>query len=67
VDRIVRISRTINGLSKGVFIHFQFQDMAFSNKKAVRAIRVTIWMMVMAHSWTDALASGVKMSRANIA
>jgi hypothetical protein len=45
-------------------IHFQFQVQDFSSKKAVRAIRVTMWMMVMAQPWTDARARGVKMSRA---
>ena len=64
VDRIDRIIRIRIGLSKGVFIHFQFQVMLFSNKRAVRAIRVTRWIMHMAQPWTDALASGVKINNA---
>ncbi len=38
-DRIIRINI---GLSNGVLIHFQFQVHAFSSKKVVRAMRVTM-------------------------
>ena len=48
VDRIDRMSRIRNGLSKGVLIHFQFPVWIFSSRKAVRAMRVTMWMVVMA-------------------
>jgi len=66
VDRITRINRKTIGLSKGVLIHSQFQVRLFSNKKAVRAVSVTRWMVVMAQPWTDALARGVKIRRAYI-
>jgi len=51
-------------LSKGVLIHFQSQFQFISSKKAVRAIIVTRWITHMAQPWTEALARGVKMSRA---
>ena len=66
MDRIDRINRKIIGLSSGVLIHSQFQARVFSNNKAVRAVSVTRWMVVMAHPWTDALARGVKIRRAYI-
>jgi hypothetical protein len=64
VDRINRINRIKIGLSKGVFIHFQSQVRFLLSRKAVRAIRVTRWIMHMAQPWTDALASGVKINNA---
>ena len=64
VDRINRINRIIIGLSKGVLIHCQFQVRVFSIKKAVRAMRVIRWMVVMAQPWTDPLANGVKINNA---
>jgi hypothetical protein len=67
VDRINRINRIKIGLSKGVFIHFQSKAQVLSSKKAVRAMRVTMWMMVMAQPWTEPRARGVKTSKADIA
>ncbi len=63
VDRIDRIIRIKIGLSKVVLIHFQFHVKLFSSKKAVRAMRVTRWMVVMAQPWTDARARGVNTKR----
>jgi hypothetical protein len=67
VDRIDRMIRINIGLSKGVLIHFQFQVMLFSNRRALRAMRVTMWIMHMAQPWTEPLAKGVKTSKADIA
>jgi hypothetical protein len=64
VDSRQRSSRQRKGLSKGVLIHFQLPVRLFSTKNAVRAIKVSRWMVVTAQSWTDALARGVKISRA---
>ena len=64
VDRIDRIIRVKIGLSNGVLIHFQSLVSVFSTKNAVRAIKPRRWIVVMAQSWTEALASGVNMSRA---
>ncbi len=64
VDRINRINKIIIGLSKGVLIHCHFPVRVFSIKKAVRAMRVTMWMVVTAQPWTEPLAKGVKISRA---
>ena len=64
VDRIDRINSRIIGLSSGVLIHFQFQVMLFSNKKAASDISVTRWMVDTAQSCTDATARGVKTRRA---
>jgi hypothetical protein len=66
-ERRHRIRRAMRGLSRGVLIHFQSQTRHLPNKKAVRAISVTIWMMVTAQPWTEALARGVKMRRAYMA
>ena len=55
------------GLSKGVLIHFHSHLQVFSNKKAARAMSVTMWITVMAQPWTDARARGVKMRREYIA
>ena len=63
-ERKQRKSNAMKGLSKGVLIHFQSHVMVFSSRNAVRAIRVTMWIMVMAHGCTDARARGVKMIRA---
>lgn len=62
-DRRQRIRRQKIGLSRGVSIHFQFQLRHLFNKRAVRAIRVTRWMMLTAQPWTEPRASGVKMRR----
>jgi len=67
VDRVDRITRIRIGISKGVLIHFQFPERFFSNKNAVRAIKVTRCMVLIAQPWTEALARGVKISRAYIA
>ena len=48
VDRADNIIRIKMGLSKGVLIHFQFPVTLFSIKNAVRAIKVTRWMLVTA-------------------
>jgi len=64
VDRIDRINRKKIGRSNWVFIHFQSHVQLFSSRKQVRAMTVTMWMMVMAQGWTEARARGVKMSRA---
>ena len=67
VDSTDRISRRRMGLFKGVLIHSQFHLMHFSNKKAVKATNVIMWMHVMAQDCTEALGRGVRMIRAYIA
>jgi hypothetical protein len=62
VEIMDRISRIMIALSKGVFIHFHSQERLFSNKNAVRAIRVTMWITLIAQPWTAPIARGVKMS-----
>jgi len=64
VERKESKSRARMGRSKGVEIQFHCQVRVFCIKKAVRAMRVTMWMMVMAQPWTEARKRGVKMSRA---
>ena len=63
-DRIDRIIRIRIGLSRGVLIHFHSHLRHLSTKNAVRAIKVTRWMMPTAQPWTEPRARGVKMSRA---
>ncbi len=67
VDSKQSKSRARIGLSKGVLIHFQSQVRLLLSKKALRAVRVTMWMMVMAQPWTEPRARGVKMSKAKSA
>jgi hypothetical protein len=67
VDRKDRIIMTRMGLSKGVLIHPHSHARLFSTKKAVRAMRLIIWIDVTAHGCTEALGRGVRMIRAYIA
>lgn len=59
-----RAMRAIMGLSRGVFIQWKRPSHVFVIMKAVSAMRVRMWITVMAHGWTEALARGAKIKRA---
>ena len=66
-DRTERINKARIGLSSGVLTQLQFQVSVLANRKPVSAIRVTMWIDVIAHGCTEALGRGVRMMRAYMA
>lgn len=53
--------RKMMGMGCGILIDFQFQVRLFSRRNTVNAIKVTQWITVTAHPWTEPKGRGVKM------
>jgi len=65
-DAVHKIIMTNMGLFNGVSGRLIFFADKFSMIRKMAARRIPIWMMVVAHGWTDPLARGVKIIRVHI-